>query len=149
MNFKAIIKACSLKNFKRIVNDYVLNSNESNSKIVYSIMLGSFMAVAPFWGLQAFVSLLFAYILKLNKVLSVTFTTFNIPFIPVILFSSYWVGAEILRQPIIFSLADMDRSMIQAILLPYLLGSVIVAAALSAFMGLVFALVLRYARKNH
>ena len=86
MNLKSFIQLCSWKNFKRIINDYVLSSKDPNSKVVYSIMLGAFMAASPFWGFQAVVTLCFAVLFRLNKVISVTFTSFNVSHL-----SSFWV----------------------------------------------------------
>ena len=146
MNLKSFIQLCSWKNFKRIINDYVLSSKDPNSKVVYSIMLGAFMAASPFWGFQAVVTLCFAVLFRLNKVISVTFTSFNVPFIPLILFLSYSIGAALLHQPVIFSLQEMDRSVLGAILIPYLLGSVVLSLILALFMGMIFSILLHFTR---
>ena len=146
MNLKSFIQLCSWKNFKRIINDYVLSSKDPNSKVVYSIMLGAFMAASPFWGFQAVVTLFFAVLFRLNKVISVTFTSFNVPFIPLILFLSYSIGAALLHQPVIFSLQEMDRSVLGAILIPYLLGSVVLSLILALFMGMIFSILLHFTR---
>ena len=146
MNLKSFIQLCSWKNFKRIINDYVLSSKDPNSKVVYSIMLGVFMSASPFWGFQALVTLCFAVLFRLNKVISVTFTSFNVPFIPLILFLSYSIGATLLNQPVIFTINEIDQSVLGAILIPYLLGSVVLSLILALVIGLIFSILLHFTR---
>lgn len=148
MVWKRVKTACSPKNLKQIVKNHVLDSDESNAHIVYSIMLGVFISASPFWGFQAIISLALAFAFRLNKVLAVSFTTVNVPFIPAILFGSYSIGCWILNQPIIFTIDEMNTEMLLNVLYPYLLGSVVLSTTLSLLVGFIFRTILHFTRRK-
>jgi len=135
MNWKTLVSSISWKNIKRIVRQDVLDSEDGDWRAVFSIMLGAFMSVFPAWGFQGFISVCLSTLLKLSKVLTLTFTMISIPFIPLVLFGSYSIGCVLLKQPVIFQLAEMDKSMLGTVLIPYLLGAVVLSICMSVVFG--------------
>lgn len=148
MNWRSIRNACSPENVLRYLKTNVVAPSESNAHIVYSIMLGAFLATSPFWGIQSFLCVGIAMIFRLNKVLSTAVASLNFPFIPLILYTSYLIGCLVLNQPVSLDKASMDTSMLQSILVPYLIGSLILSTSVSLFLGLVFRIILHFTRKR-
>ena len=52
-----LLRKLSWSNCKRFFTDHVLNTRESNLKIVLAIMLGIFMGIVPLWGYQMLITL--------------------------------------------------------------------------------------------
>lgn len=147
MNWRSIRKACTPSNVFKYLKDSVASSNESNTRLVCSIMLGSFLATSPFWGIQSFICVVMAYILRLNKVLSTAVASLNFPFIPVILFTSYTIGCYILNQPVALNMSDMNKAILLSILKPYLIGSAVLSTCTCLISGAIFSTLLHYTRK--
>ncbi len=94
---RRFIRNFKKKSFKRFLKEDVLESDGSNRKKAMSIALGTFIGLSPFWGLQTFLTISLAVLLKLNKVLAFAFSNVSIPpFIPLIVGGSLAIGGYLL-----------------------------------------------------
>jgi len=115
-----------------------LASNDSNARKACSIALGVFVGIAPIWGAQTVVVLFLAAMFRLNKLIAFAFSNVSIPpFIPFIIYGSLLIGGWFIPSP---NPLNLDRlftiSEIQNNIWQYLLGSVILATAMSTLFGL-------------
>ncbi|WP_299251401.1 DUF2062 domain-containing protein [uncultured Cytophaga sp.] len=136
-----LIKNFSFKESKKKLYNHTVGSPDSVIKKSLSMGFGVFMGIAPFWGYQIWLGIGLAHLLKLNKVIVAIFSNISIPpFIPFILYASYYVGAKFLGQPmeLVFS-KDISISDVLKSLEPYLYGSF-----LFAFMAGVTVTILAY-----
>ena len=61
--------------------------------------MGIFFGIAPLWGAQLFLALAVAWLLRLNKAISLLVSNISIPpMIPIILFASYKTGGLVLGK---------------------------------------------------
>ncbi len=140
------------KRLKEVIREQFLRTDESNLKKTFSVMLGSFLAIAPIWGWQLAAAIALAYILKLNKVIVFVTVNFSIPpMIPLIIFASIKTGAIVLNYD--SSLIDFDMSFslesIKRDLYQYVVGSLVFGVVFSLFMGiLTFSLLNIFRKKN-
>ncbi|ABG59372.1 DUF2062 domain-containing protein [Cytophaga hutchinsonii] len=124
-----LIKNFSLKESKKKIYDHTVGSPDSILKKSLSMGFGVCMGITPFWGYQIWIALALAHLLKLNKVIVVIFSNISIPpFIPFILYGSYYIGATLLNKPteLVFS-TDLSMQDIFNYLYPYIFGSFILA----------------------
>jgi glycosyltransferase involved in cell wall biosynthesis len=124
-----LIKNFSFRESKKKLYNHTVGSPDSIRKKSLSMGLGVFMGIAPFWGYQIWLALGLAHLLKLNKVIVVIFSNISIPpFIPFILYGSYYVGARILGKStdLTFS-SDLRVEDVWNYLQPYLYGSFLLA----------------------
>jgi uncharacterized protein (DUF2062 family) len=71
------------KSFKRFIKEDVLESDGTNRNKAFSIALGVFMGLSPFWGFQTLLVISLAVLFKLNKVLAFVASNVSLPpFIP-------------------------------------------------------------------
>jgi len=138
------------KSFKEIFNTYILDKEESNKKIIFSVMLGFFMGIVPIWGYQLVTAILLAYLLKLNKAIVIITANISIPpMIPFILYGSFITGGLFMGKgtdSFKFSF-DLSFDVVKTNLLQYFIGAVIFAIIVSLLMGLVTYLILN--KKKH
>tara|TARA_R110002020_G_scaffold28154_4_gene90076 strand:+ start:8080 stop:8679 length:600 start_codon:yes stop_codon:yes gene_type:complete len=82
-----------------------------------SVGLGLFFGVFPIWEFQMIVAFFVASLLKLNRVIVLTFSNISIaPFIPVIIVSSYYVGSFFVKEKVLipdFSEITLDTICLQ------------------------------------
>jgi glycosyltransferase involved in cell wall biosynthesis len=124
-----LIRNFSYKESKRKLYHHTVGSPDSIIKKSLSMGFGVFMGIAPFWGYQIWLGIGLAHLLKLNKVIVAIFSNVSIPpFIPFILYASYYVGAKFLGKPmeLVFS-KDIGMSDVLKSLEPYLYGSFLFA----------------------
>jgi glycosyltransferase involved in cell wall biosynthesis len=126
------------KGLRKFLRENILHSEDSIAKKSLSIALGVFIGIAPFWGFQTVLVIFLAALLRLNKVIAFTFSNVSLPpFIPFILYGSLQIGGLFFAHPTSF---DFDRSItfagIQQHIAQYLVGSFILATAMSIFFGL-------------
>jgi glycosyltransferase involved in cell wall biosynthesis len=77
------------KGLKKFFLENVLESNDSNARKTFSIALGVFIGISPFWGFQTILVLFLAVLLKLNKAIAFAFSNISFPpFIPFIVYGS-------------------------------------------------------------
>lgn len=124
-----LIKNFSFRESKKKLYDHTVGSTDSIRKKSLSMGFGVFMGITPFWGYQIWLALGLAHLLKLNKVIVAIFSNVSIPpFIPFILYGSYYVGAKMLGKPteLVFS-SDLSIQDVWNYLHPYLYGSFVLA----------------------
>lgn len=129
------LKKEGLRNF---FLENILESNDSNAKKSLSVALGVFIGISPFWGLQTIIVLALAVLFKLNKVISFAFSNISFPpFIPFIIYGSLKIGSYFIQstKPLFFD-SSMTFSDIHVNINQYIVGSFILAAAMSILFGL-------------
>lgn len=100
------------KSFREKWQTYILDNQESNTKIALSIALGVFLGIAPFWGAQIILIIFFSKLFKLNTAISLVAGHISIPpMIPFIFIGSYRLGGYLLNNP-----ASLNLEKIKAIL---------------------------------
>ena len=138
------------KNCRKFTQTHITESNESNAKITYAIMLGIFMGIVPIWGYQMLVTLFLAHALKLNKVIAIVAANISIPpFMPFLLYGSYLTGCKVLDRPAELHFTDISLENVKSVLEQYLIGSVIFAAACSILAGIIAIGLFTVCRRHH
>ena len=138
------------KNCRKFIQTHITQSDESNSKITYAIMLGIFMGIVPIWGYQMLVTLFLAHALKLNKVIAIVAANISIPpFMPFLLYASYLTGCKVLDTPTELNFTDISLENVKSVLEQYLIGSVIFATACSILAGIIAISLLTVCRRPH
>ncbi|NQV01542.1 MAG: DUF2062 domain-containing protein [Bacteroidia bacterium] len=139
------------KSFKEIIREYFINSEDSNAKLAWSVILGIFIGVSPFWGWQMVVAVALAHFLKLNKFVALVTSNISIPpMIPIILFISYMTGGFVLGvETSHFEFySGIDFEWIKQNLIQYIVGSFVFGALLAPVSGLVTYILLVLFRKK-
>jgi glycosyltransferase involved in cell wall biosynthesis len=127
------------KKISEIADIYLLRSHESPSVKAFSVALGIFFGLAPFWGFQMLLVVFFAWIFKLNKFVALVASNISVPpLIPFIIFLSYKFGGLIVvsnRIDFTFSssvsIQDIHQNIWQ-----YIVGSFLLAIIASFVAGL-------------
>lgn len=126
------------KGLKKFFLENILESNDSNARKSFSIALGVFIGISPFWGFQTILVLFLAVLLKLNKVIAFAFSNVSFPpFIPFIIYASLKIGSYFItsEKPLILNM-NMTLADIQKNIMQYVVGSF----ALATFMAILFGL---------
>jgi glycosyltransferase involved in cell wall biosynthesis len=126
------------KGFKKFFLENILESNDSNARKAFSIALGVFIGICPFWGFQTILVLFLAVLLKLNKAIAFAFSNVSFPpLIPFVIYGSLKIGSYFITsdKPLILSM-DMTLADIQKNIAQYLVGSFILATAMALLFGL-------------
>lgn len=132
------------KGLKKFFLENVLESNDSNARKAFSITLGVFIGISPFWGFQTILVLFLAVLLKLNKAIAFAFSNISFPpFIPFIIYASLKIGSFFITsdKPLILN-ANMTLADIQKNILQYVVGSFILATFMAVLFGLTSYLLL-------
>lgn len=132
------IKSFKKKSFKQFLKEDVLQADDTDEVKALSVVLGSFIGIAPLWGLQSFLSIFLAVLFRWNKVISFAASNVSIPpMIPLIVFASLWIGSGFIGTPLteIPRLDVINKQFFQDHLLQYLLGSFILATSVSLLFG--------------
>jgi glycosyltransferase involved in cell wall biosynthesis len=144
------VKALRKKSIKRFIQEYIINSNDSNMRIAASVTVGVFIGILPVWGFQMLVAYGTAYFLKLNRFVTVTASNISIPpMLPFILFLSYITGGLIVgyNKHVVKYSPGMTLTWIKANLLQYLVGSVVFGILAAIALGTITWVLLRIFRK--
>jgi glycosyltransferase involved in cell wall biosynthesis len=144
------IKALRKKSIKKFIQQYIVNSEDSNTKIAISVTLGVFVGVLPVWGFQMLVAFGVAFLLKLNKFVTVAASNISIPpMLPLIVLLSYITGGVITgsNDHIVKYSSRMSLEWIKANLLQYLVGSIIFGILSALVLGTITYFLLRIFRK--
>ena len=139
------------KNIKEFFRKYIVQNQDTDEKITFSVMLGIFIGIAPFWGFQMGIAILLALFFKLNKVITLVSCNISIPpMIPVILYLSYLTGSFIYPHQVanISYSQDLTVQDLKINLLQYIFGSFVFAFIMSIFFGLLTFILLRIFRKR-
>lgn len=136
-------------NIKSFFDKHLMKTQDSNSRIVKSVMLGVFFGIIPVWGYQMILAVLAAQFLNLNKVITLIASNISIPpFIPFILYFSYLFGGWTLRKPITLSFEEVSFDTVQSVVGQYILGSFVFALFASLVIGVGLAGLLAIKRKR-
>jgi glycosyltransferase involved in cell wall biosynthesis len=145
------VKALRKKSIKQFIQENIINSNDSNTKIAASVTVGVFIGVLPVWGFQMLVAYGTAYFLKLNRFVTVTASNISIPpMLPFILFLSYITGGLIVgyNKHVVRYSSGMTLTWIKANLLQYLVGSVVFGVLAAVVLGAIAWVLLRIFRRT-
>jgi len=138
------------ESFRDLMRRLLLNPEESNFKKAASVALGVFMGIAPVWGWQMAIALGLAFILRLNKAITLIASNISIPpMIPFIIFGSYVTGGLVLdnHQPLDFS-PGLTFDSVKDNLLQYIIGALVFGLAMGLLAGLLSWLLLAVFRKH-
>ena len=148
---RMIYRRVRQENFRDLMRRLLLNPEESNFKKSASVSLGVFMGIAPIWGWQMAVALVFAALLRLNKAITLIASNISIPpMIPPIIFGSYVTGGFLLNnpKPLDYS-SGISLEFVKDNLVQYLLGALVFGLAMGILAGLSSWLLLTIFRRRH
>ena len=81
------------KSLREIVDEHLVRSHETPATKAFSVALGAFFGVAPFWGVQMLLVYAIATSFRLNKALALVVSNISIPpMIPFVLYGSFLAG---------------------------------------------------------
>ncbi len=124
------------KSFKRFIQEDVLESDGTNRTKAFSIALGVFIGLSPFWGFHTLLVISLAVLFKLNKVLAFVASNVSIPpFIPFVIAASLFLGAPFVSGDSNILSQDLNFELVKNNLLQYVIGSAILASTLSLISG--------------
>ncbi len=136
--------------WRKLLEEHLIRSHETPAVKAWSMSLGVFFGITPFWGFQIWFVIFFAWVFKLNKALSILASNISIPpMIPFIVFASYqagriWLGGN--AMSLSFS-ENLKPEMIGKNFLQYVVGS-FTLAAMVAFVVWVVTYVLVHVYKK-
>ncbi|HEU4789084.1 MAG TPA: DUF2062 domain-containing protein [Flavobacterium sp.] len=142
------------KGLKKFFLENVLESSDSNARKAFSIALGVFIGICPFWGFQTILVLSLAVLLKLNKAIAFAFSNISFPpLIPFVIYGSLKVGSFFVTSDKSLILnTDMTFADIQKNIAQYVVGSFILATFMAVLFGftsyLLLSLVGNYKNKK-
>ncbi|MCK5809294.1 DUF2062 domain-containing protein, partial [bacterium] len=114
------------KGIKKILHEQTNLHTHTPLNLALSIGLGVFFAISPFWGWQGILATAAAFSLRLNPLLSFTFSNISIPpFIPFIIYAGYKVGHAITGSQI--TLETITPLTVTQDFLTFVVGSLVVA----------------------
>lgn len=138
------------ENFRDLMRRVLLNPEESNFRKAASVAMGVFWGIAPVWGWQMAVALLFAAMFRLNKTITLIASNISIPpMIPFILFGSYITGGFILdTHKVIHYSSSLTLNFLKENLLQYVVGSLAFGLIMSVLAGTLTWLLLAAFRRS-
>lgn len=132
--------------WRTLLESFLIRSHETPAVKAWSMAVGVFFGITPFWGFQIWFVIFFAWVFKLNKALAILASNISIPpMIPFIVFGSYqtgriWFGGN--NMSMTFS-ENFKPEMLGKNLLQYVVGSLTLAAIVAAVAWVVtYALVM-------
>ncbi len=139
------------ESFRDLMRRLLLHPEESNFRKAASVALGVFMGISPLWGWQMAIALALAYLLRLNKTITLIASNISIPpMIPFILFGSYLTGGLVLDNPRPFNFStDINLEFVKDNLLQYILGALVFGLVMGILSGLLTWLLLAIFRRRH
>ncbi len=128
------------KGFRRFILEDFLGNHDSPKKKAFSIALGVFIGLSPFWGFHTLIVIFLAILLKLNKTISFVFSNVSLPpFIPFVLYASSKMGQFVLGIEYSYTMEEMTENFeIFKHLKTYIVGSfslAIISAIVLGFLG--------------
>ncbi|WP_300565710.1 DUF2062 domain-containing protein [Flavobacterium sp.] len=138
------------KSFKAFVREDILANSDSNLKKSFSIALGVFVGIAPFWGFQTVIAISLAIFLRWNKALAFAFSNISIPpMIPFIILGSLKVGSCFVSEKIsIIPENKITFAFVQNHLVQYVVGSFVLAIITAIIFGIASYLLLSFFKKT-
>jgi glycosyltransferase involved in cell wall biosynthesis len=125
------------KSFKRFIKEDVLESDGTNRTKAFSIALGVFIGFSPLWGFHTLLTISLSVLFKLNKVLAFVASNVSLPpFIPFIIAAALFLGSPFVHGESNILSQEWNFELIKNNLLQYVIGSFILATAMSAISGI-------------
>ncbi|WP_312823151.1 DUF2062 domain-containing protein [Epilithonimonas sp.] len=125
------------KSLRKFIKEDVLESDGSNRNKAFSIALGIFFGLSPFWGFQTALVISLSVLFKLNKVLAFVASNISLPpFIPFIIAGSLFIGAPFVSGESNFLNQDLNFELVKNNFLQYIIGSFILATTASLIVGI-------------
>ncbi len=131
-------KTLRKKSFRGFIQEYFIDSSDSNSKLASSVGIGMFVGVTPTWGFQMLLAFGIAYLFRLNKFVTVAASNISLPpMLPVIIFLSYLCGGLVMGNSADgFKFSNgITLEWVKTNFLQYLLGSFILGIILALVSG--------------
>jgi glycosyltransferase involved in cell wall biosynthesis len=131
--------------WKEVFVDELFDPSQSILRKSVSVALGIFMGILPVWGFQLVIAIFLALLLRLNKGLVIVFANISIPpMIPLIIYSSYRLGAFWMPEnaQLISLTKTLSLSAIRYNFKQYLIGSISLAVVAGFIAGLITYLLL-------
>lgn len=137
------LKSLKKKGIKKAFLNGFLGVNDSPHKKALSVALGVFIGLTPLYGFHTVIVLALAIVLKLNKIISVTFSHVSLPpFIPFVLFASIQTGNMLLGHDFSFDFSNTEIiGEIGDQLQSYIIGSLFLSTFGALFMYLLSLLI--------
>lgn len=124
------------KSFKKFIKEDVLESAGTNRIKAFSVALGVFIGLSPFWGFQTLLVISLSVLFKLNKVLAFVASNVSLPpFIPFIIAASLFIGAPFVNGDSNVFGQELNFDLVKNNLLQYIIGSLILATTTSVISG--------------
>jgi glycosyltransferase involved in cell wall biosynthesis len=139
------------KSFRGFLRESIMESKDSNLKLSLSVGLGAFFSIFPVWGWQMVTALSVAYLLRLNKLVTLAFSNLSIPpVIPFILYVSYRTGGMIVGTEPHHMAFDPGHTLdrIKHNVWQYLVGSIIVSVVVGGTFALLSYILLFIFRRK-
>jgi len=125
------------KSFKKFIKEDVLESEGTNRVKAFSIALGVFIGLSPFWGFQTLLVISLSVLFKLNKILAFVASNVSLPpFIPFIIAASLFLGSPFISGNSNILSQDLNFDLVKNNLLQYIIGSFILATTMSVVSGI-------------
>ncbi|MCA6067457.1 DUF2062 domain-containing protein [Chryseobacterium sp. RG1] len=125
------------KSFRRFIKEDVLESDGTNRTKAFSVALGVFIGLSPFWGFQTLLVISLSVLLKLNKVLAFVASNVSLPpFIPFVIAASLFLGAPFVSGDSDIFSQELNFDLVKNNLLQYIIGSMILASGGSVISGI-------------
>ena len=125
------------KSIKKFIKEDVLERDGTNRIKAFSIALGVFIGLSPFWGFHTLLVISLAVLFKLNKVLAFVASNVSLPpFIPFIIAASLFLGAPFVHGDSNILSQELNFELVKNNLLQYVIGSAILATTVSAIAGI-------------
>lgn len=138
------------KGFKKFFLENILQSNDSPKKKAFSIALGVFLGIVPFWGFQTLLVFTLAVFFRLNKSIAFAFSNVSIPpLMPIVVYLSVRMGMLITGEDLSFSI-DTSTKNFPALqhLKVYIIGSFALAILMSLLFGVVGYGILKFMKRK-
>ncbi|HTX89526.1 MAG TPA: DUF2062 domain-containing protein [Bacteroidales bacterium] len=144
-------KGLKKKSIRGFIREYIINSTDSNTRLAWSVAVGTFIGATPFWGWQMVIAFSTAHFLKLNKFVTVAAANISIPpILPLILLLSYITGGWVLglsTAHVNYS-AGITLHWVKQNLVQYLVGSVVLGIIFAVVFGFTTLILLDLFRKK-
>ena len=138
------------KGFKRFFKENILETDGSNKDKAFSIALGIFIGLSPFWGFHSVLVISLAVILKLNKFLSFIFSQIiSLPFfVPFTIAASLFFGSYFISGEKPLTEQEFNLETVKENLLQYIIGSLIFASLFSVIAGFIFYFLMKFFKEK-
>jgi glycosyltransferase involved in cell wall biosynthesis len=144
-------KTLRTKSFKGFIQEYFINSSDSNEKLAGSVAIGMLVGVTPIWGFQMLLAFGIAYFFRLNKFVTIAASNISLPpMLPVIIFLSYLSGGLVMGNSSDgFNFSNgITLAWVQKNFIQYIIGSFIFGIILALVSGTITYLLLQSFRKQ-